>query len=254
MDVAMDRIIAVAKDGNTTKEKAYMEISGLVSSYHEHDIWEKIDQFASISAVKAIQSAATSSIPLYLINAANISQLLPTLQVAEVVKQDVQNAVNAGKEVTIPQSNVMIEDWLGVGYIVEDPVTGSGTYMISGGLNGALTVAVIAGVAVAGFIAGPLAFIIVSLFLITGNTVAEAAELSVGDKIANAVQSDPLASLPYGNPPDEDEADCSKLVNLAYAAAGVNISQLAQMKNVALSGGGAARLFQAASSPKLMVS
>lgn len=60
IDVAMDRVIAAAKDGNTANEKSYMDIAGLVSSYHEHDIFEKIDGFSSVSAVKALQTASRS--------------------------------------------------------------------------------------------------------------------------------------------------------------------------------------------------
>jgi transglutaminase-like putative cysteine protease len=216
MDVAMDRIITVAKDGNTIKEKAYMDIAGLVSSYHEHDIWEKIDQFAAASAVKAIQTATVNNIPVYTINAMNISQFLPTLQVTAEVKKDVQNAVNAGKEVMIPQTNIQIEDWLGVGYIVKDPATGSGTYRITGGLNGAFTVALVVGVVIAGFIAGPLVWVLAVLFLMMGNTIAEAAELNIGEKIVETSQAIDASTMGY-----EDVGQCSGLVRVAYWSAGI---------------------------------
>lgn len=45
-------------------------------------------------------------------------------------------AVNAGKIVTIPAENMTIGSWPGTGYMVIDPETGAGAYMISGGLNG----------------------------------------------------------------------------------------------------------------------
>jgi transglutaminase-like putative cysteine protease len=136
IDVAMDRIIVIAKDGDTSKEKACMDIAGLVSSYHEHDIFEKIDGFSSVSAVRALQVASANGIAIQKINSSNIAQILPALQVGLDITADIQNAVNAGKEVTIPQANVQINDWNGTGYIVKDPLTGSGAYMISGGLAG----------------------------------------------------------------------------------------------------------------------
>jgi len=51
-----------ARDGDVNKELAYMDLHGLVGSYNEHDIYEKIDGFSSVSAVKALQVAAASGI------------------------------------------------------------------------------------------------------------------------------------------------------------------------------------------------
>ena len=50
---------------------------------------------------------------------------------------DIRNSVNAGKKVFISKTNVQYNDWYGVGYIILDPTTGAGAYMISGGLAGA---------------------------------------------------------------------------------------------------------------------
>lgn len=136
MDVKMDRIIAVARDGNLQAEKSYMEMSGLVSSFNEHYIFEAIDGFSSVSAVKALQTASQDGIAIYKIDGANIGQILPLLQINQEVVSDIKNAVNAGKEITVSQRNVQIDDWNGLGYIVKDPVSGSGAYMISGGLAG----------------------------------------------------------------------------------------------------------------------
>jgi transglutaminase-like putative cysteine protease len=136
MDVAMAGVIVSARDGDTRKEMAYMDVHGSVGSYHEHDIFEKIDGFSSVSAIKALQTAAANNIPIKKINAANISQMIATLQVSSEIITDIQNAVNAGKEVTISQTNVQINDWNGAGYIIKDSNTGAGAYMISGGLAG----------------------------------------------------------------------------------------------------------------------
>lgn len=50
---------------------------------------------------------------------------------------DIQNAVSAGKAVTVSKTNITDNGWTGCGYIVINPETGAGAYMISGGLNGA---------------------------------------------------------------------------------------------------------------------
>ena len=47
--------------------------------------------------------------------------------------------VNSGKIVTIPAEDVTVGNWHGTGYIVTNPETGTGAYMISGELNGGST-------------------------------------------------------------------------------------------------------------------
>ena len=89
-----------------------------------------------ISTVKALKMANDQGIPIYTINQQNISSVLPQLQVDQQVKADIQNAVNAGKVVTVSKSNVSLKGWTGCGYIITDPETGAGAYMISGGTNG----------------------------------------------------------------------------------------------------------------------
>lgn len=46
--------------------------------------------------------------------------------------------MNTGKVVTVPQTEINFNGWTGVGYIIIDPTTGAGAYMISGGLGGAI--------------------------------------------------------------------------------------------------------------------
>ncbi len=76
--------------------------------------------------------------PIYSIDKTNIETVLPQLQIDTDVKSEIQNAVNAGKTVTIPESDIVFNDRAVSGYIILDPETGEGAYMISGGLNGAM--------------------------------------------------------------------------------------------------------------------
>ena len=85
-----------------------------------------------------MQIASDQGISIYTVNQTNINIILPQLQVSEDVKSVIANAVNAGKEVTVPRTNVSYNDRLLCGYIITDPVTGAGAYMISSGENGAL--------------------------------------------------------------------------------------------------------------------
>ena len=225
MDVAMDRVIVVAKDGNTNNEMAYMDIAGLVSSYNEHDIFEKIDGFSSVSTVRALQVASANGITIEKINSGNIAQILPTLQVGPDITTDIQNAVNAGKEVTIPQTNVQINDWNGTGYIVKDPLTGSGTYMISGGLAGGNSTSSTDGKKVAQAMGSALTWVIDTLSSVLGGTIAEAAELNEGEKIVDTASVIAGSDMTY-----IDSGQCSGLVRVAYWSAGICLDNTAPPK------------------------
>jgi hypothetical protein len=49
--------------------------------------------------------------------------------------------VGAGKEAIVSKMNINVNGWTGCGYIIIDPNTGAGAYMISGGTNGAFVYA-----------------------------------------------------------------------------------------------------------------
>jgi hypothetical protein len=171
MDV--DRIMQAvfSKDGNMDKVKEYMQASGTTSSALEHSVPEKFystvdNPVNAISAVKALQIANDQGISVYTINQSNINNVLPQLQVSAEVIADIINAVNAGKEVTVSRTNINVNGWIGCGYIISDPLTGAGAYMISGGTNGAIVLLVLCLAILAIAVAiGPLAFVLVSLLM-----------------------------------------------------------------------------------------
>ncbi len=121
--------------GDSDQRREFAQIQGLNSSFFEHSIMEMLTGIESISAVKALQIANETSIPIYKIASANMHTILPLLTVSQDVKTDIQNAVNAGKEVTISRDNVQLNSWNGVGFIIRD-ANGAGAYMISSGTAG----------------------------------------------------------------------------------------------------------------------
>ena len=72
-------------------------------------------------------------------SATNLDTEIEKLNTDEAIRQEVINAVNSGKIVTIPAEDITMGDWHGTGYIVTNPETGAGAYMIFGGLNGGST-------------------------------------------------------------------------------------------------------------------
>lgn len=143
LEMDADRLANVvnAKDGNAGTARQYMLSSGMTSSALEHSVPEQLFSTADnkaegISAVKALKISNDQGIPIYTVNQANISTIMPQLQVDQQVKDDIQNAVNAGKVVTVSKTNINFNGWNGCGYIILDPASGAGAYKIGGGANG----------------------------------------------------------------------------------------------------------------------
>lgn len=141
IDMSLIRSLPFALGGNKTKKKQFMMSSGMTSSVLEHAVPEQLfstptNPAQAISAAKALKLANDNSIPIYTVDRTNVNAVLPQLLIDEDAKADITNAVNAGKEVTVAKTNVSLSGWTGCGYIIIDPATGAGAYMISGGLNG----------------------------------------------------------------------------------------------------------------------
>ena len=89
----------------------------------------------AISAVKAIAIAQSEGQKIYTINKANAQTALAKLPIGGEVGSEIRNAVNAGKEVTVHEKSINKHGWKGFGYIVIDPETGAGAYIIEGNGN-----------------------------------------------------------------------------------------------------------------------
>jgi len=136
--IDVDRLIFItnSKTGDVQTPINFMTASGSLSSGSEHGIIEQLYGVQAVSAVKIIHLANLQGLKIYRITAPNLAAVLPILQVANDVKTDIQNAIYAGKEVLIPESELQYYQWTGVGYVISDPSTGAGSYLISGGTAG----------------------------------------------------------------------------------------------------------------------
>jgi hypothetical protein len=153
MDIGLIRKQVRTPDGTKDKQIQYMLASGSNSSAIEHSVPEMMWSTANnpaqgISAVKALQIANDHGVPIYMIGSSNIDTVLPQLQLDNNTIADIQNSVNAGKVVTVSKTNITLNGWSGCGYIIVDPQTGAGAYMLGGGLNGAAIVASLKGIVI----------------------------------------------------------------------------------------------------------
>jgi hypothetical protein len=138
-----DRLLSVDKamDGDAGLKVRFLQSSGMNSSALEHSVPEQLwstpgSPAEGVSAVKAIQLAMEQGIPIYTVTRDNIATTMPVLSLDAAVKNAITDAVNAGMEVTVPQTNINFHGTAVVGYIAIDPETGAGAYMISGGDSG----------------------------------------------------------------------------------------------------------------------
>lgn len=138
MDVKRSLVGVAAED--PALATTFLKESGKLTSFLEglvHDQLFSTDAVArGFSAMEFLGDANSRGIATYYVTAANLSQVLPRLEVSSAVRNDVANSVAAGKSVLIPEREFDRGSWRGIGYIVQDEATGAGAYLISGGLNG----------------------------------------------------------------------------------------------------------------------
>jgi hypothetical protein len=179
MDVDHWKDTAVMKDNDKARRITYNRQAGVRLSTFEHLVPEKFwtdvqSSDEGISAVKALAKAAAEGQKIYALTSQNASMVYQ-LQIDESVRLEILNALNAGRIVTVHEKPITILGWTGSGYILEDPVTGAGSYKISGGANGAWIPKTEIGLAMLSFFlpilaalgaAGPIALIILGASLI----------------------------------------------------------------------------------------
>jgi hypothetical protein len=143
MDVDRFAGTRVDTDGNVERWLAFNRARGARLSAMEHLVPEQMystedAQAHGISAVKAIQLAAAEGQKVWAITQANLDQALASIELSDEIEMDIRNSVYAGKEVTAHERPVHFFGQSATGYIVIDPETGAGAYLIGGGENGGL--------------------------------------------------------------------------------------------------------------------
>ena len=81
-----------------------------------------------VSAVKALQLASQQGQKIYHITAANKTNTLPNIHQDGLTLTEIQQGLNAGKEVIVHTDPISVPGWSGAGYIIFDPQDGSGAY------------------------------------------------------------------------------------------------------------------------------
>ena len=139
-DVDLDVQVIGVRNGDPQAARRYMGGIGIAASRMESAIYDEVlnqvPTGAGISAAQFLEFANQQGIPIYTIDRGNVQAILPRLQVSNDVKADIEASVAAGKIVTVPEREMVKDGFTGVGYLVIDPETGSGAYLIAAGLAG----------------------------------------------------------------------------------------------------------------------
>lgn len=136
IDIDKDFYSVSPIDGDRQKVKQFFMNNGIIGSYLEGGIFEQIFGGEAVSTIHILNAANKQGVKIYRINSENITAILPKLEYDTAKKQMLQNYINCGKEVIVPEKAITISGWSGTGYIILDPEDGSGAYMIDGGLAG----------------------------------------------------------------------------------------------------------------------
>lgn len=137
IDINRLTLSAINVDGKFPGE--YVFQTGIMNSFLEGRVFEEIFDYApgnGFSAAAVIATAIRNGVPVWKIAAENLQLFLNKSIGSTDVKQEIENAVNAGLVVFSPEQGVDVGFWAGQGYIAVDPTTGSGMYILNSANGG----------------------------------------------------------------------------------------------------------------------
>jgi|GEM_PF-2419440 len=141
-DIDFNNLSVVSLDGDVFGKLSYMLKMGTISSQMESVIWKDMFDVEAVSTIDIFNKAYKDNIEIFVLDQSSINDSLNGLKINEASKKDIKDAVSQGYEVHIPKENVEICGKKWTGYIVLDPQSNSGRYMITGGLSGAETISI----------------------------------------------------------------------------------------------------------------
>ena len=118
---------------------AYSFAYGMAASRFEDVIWNEYTGQDCISTMSIFERAKKEGIDLVTLNGKSYNENITRVSADKDTLSAVKSAVNRGLTVIIPERGMEWDDWEGTGYLILNPETGAGEYMISGGLSGGST-------------------------------------------------------------------------------------------------------------------
>lgn len=135
IDVLGNWTIFKSRSNNINDETNLRHSAGFLSSELEGTVLEEMTGVRSVSTAEVLRQAAEQNIDIIQISKENLNELCSCNMSAEN-KADITEYANQGMIITVPKDEVIMDSWVGTGYIVYDPQTDSMLYMINNNLNG----------------------------------------------------------------------------------------------------------------------
>lgn len=130
IDVFSNGYTVSSRCSNLEDEKYFKSSIGFISSQLESSVMEQIFNVQGVSTTSLLKSAVANDIDIHTIYADNIDEL-SSLTINENAKTIIIDKVNNGYIVSVPASDISINEWKGAGYIAYDIESGFSTYMLS---------------------------------------------------------------------------------------------------------------------------
>ncbi len=181
--------VAGASISDTEQKRNFVLQIGAISSSLEYAVPEQMftseqNPGEAISAVKALSKANAAGQRIYHLTPANQTNALQNIHHDSSTMAEIQSALAVGKEVVTHTDPVSVPGYTGAGYIIIDPITGSGAYKIGGGINGGVLV-FLGFLLLAAIIALPaIAAVSTVVFAFTASLKAVAVVLSLWSSLA----------------------------------------------------------------------
>ena len=142
MDIDRSQYQLVDKNADYQNKLNYLDGRRIRGSMLEHLIPEQLlstpeNPVHGISAVKAIQLAAQEGQKIWHITQANLDTALQSINLQPYIEDEIRQNVNIGRVVTTHEYDVIYQGRVSTGYLIVDPVTGSGQALIDSGEDGA---------------------------------------------------------------------------------------------------------------------
>lgn len=114
---------------------------GALASGLEHSVPEQMfvaggGSGQGFSAARAIELAMAKGQVIYHLTGSNQALSLPQIAQDRSTVKEIDVALRAGKEVIVHRDPLSLDRWVGVGYVIFDPVSGASAWKIRGSANG----------------------------------------------------------------------------------------------------------------------
>ncbi|HET9467918.1 MAG TPA: transglutaminase-like domain-containing protein, partial [Vicinamibacterales bacterium] len=127
---------AVHRGNDIDATRAFNRVAGAMMSDFEHIALEQVFMRDAASAMKLLANAHLAGQRIFQIEAHNLEGALQAMSLPEHVEERMADHVLAGYRVTAHEAPLGSAETTSAGYIVLDPATGAGAYVLASGADG----------------------------------------------------------------------------------------------------------------------